>query len=106
MTLQEDACRVRKGTAPQVLAALRNAVVHLLSQQASESPTQESRPAVLRRLAARPDEALALLGLPPRNTPDTHAGNVASQGQPQRRRRGGDLREPQHQKKPSPIPPR
>ena len=31
VTLGEDACRVRHGAAPQVLAALRNAVVHLLS---------------------------------------------------------------------------
>jgi predicted transposase YbfD/YdcC len=30
VTLGEDACRVRTGNAPQVLAALRNAVVHLL----------------------------------------------------------------------------
>ena len=91
-TLQEDACRVRKGTAPQVLAALRNADVHLLSQQASESPTQESRPAVLRRLAARPDETLALLGLAPLNTQDTHAGNAASHGHMQQGRCGGDFR--------------
>jgi len=32
VTLGEDACRVRSGTAPQVLAASRNAVVHLLSK--------------------------------------------------------------------------
>jgi predicted transposase YbfD/YdcC len=30
VTLREDACRVRSGSAPHVLAALRNAVVHLL----------------------------------------------------------------------------
>ena len=29
-TLKEDACRVRMGGAPQILAALRNAIVHLL----------------------------------------------------------------------------
>ena len=29
VTLGEDACRVRKGSAPQVLAALRNAAIHL-----------------------------------------------------------------------------
>ncbi len=37
VTLGEDACRVRKGTAPQVLAALRNAVVHLLSRVRAKS---------------------------------------------------------------------
>jgi predicted transposase YbfD/YdcC len=31
VTLGEDACRVRRGVAPQVLAALRIVVVHLLS---------------------------------------------------------------------------
>jgi len=60
VTLGEDACRVRKGAAPQVLAALRNAVVHLLS-----GVEGESRAAALERLAARPDEALGLLGRPP-----------------------------------------
>ncbi len=33
MTLGEDACRVRSGSAPQVLAALRNCVVGLLRQE-------------------------------------------------------------------------
>ncbi len=60
VTLGEDACRVRKGSAPQVLAALRNACVHLLSGVAAES-----RAAATERLAARPSEALCLLGLPP-----------------------------------------
>ncbi len=31
VALREDACRVRSGNAPQVLAALRNAAVHLIS---------------------------------------------------------------------------
>ena len=60
VTLGEDACRVRKGSAPQVLAALRNAVVHLLS-----GVEAESRAAATERLAARPNEALGLLGRPP-----------------------------------------
>jgi predicted transposase YbfD/YdcC len=30
VTLQEDACRIRKGDAPQNLAALRNAIVSML----------------------------------------------------------------------------
>jgi alkanesulfonate monooxygenase SsuD/methylene tetrahydromethanopterin reductase-like flavin-dependent oxidoreductase (luciferase family) len=60
VTLGEDACRVRKGSAPQVLAAFRNAVVHLLAEVEAES-----RPAAIERLAAYPNEALGLLGLPP-----------------------------------------
>jgi IS4 transposase len=59
VTLGEDACRVRKGSAPQVLAAVRNAVVHLLS--GLEVP---SHAAAIRRLNAHPEEALALLELP------------------------------------------
>ena len=65
MTLGEDACRVRSGSAPQILAAIRNTVVHLLSGQASVSATAESRAAVCNRLAARPSDALELLGFPP-----------------------------------------
>jgi predicted transposase YbfD/YdcC len=54
--LGEDGCRVRSGSAPQLLAALRNACVHLL-----ESVQAASKAAALRRFAARPLEALALL---------------------------------------------
>lgn len=57
VTLGEDACRVRKGQAPQVLAALRNAVVHLLA--AIDAP---SRVAALEQLSVRPAEALTLIG--------------------------------------------
>jgi hypothetical protein len=56
VTLREDACRVRKGTAPQVLAALRNAVVHLLAGVAAPS-----RAAAIRRFNAHPVEALRML---------------------------------------------
>ena len=63
-TLQEDRCRVRKGTAPEVLAALRNAVVHLLSGHESVAEGL-SRAGVTRRLGARPTQALQVLGLPP-----------------------------------------
>jgi predicted transposase YbfD/YdcC len=59
VTLGEDACRVRKGSAPQVLAAVRNAVIHLLCEV--DCP---SHAAAIRRLNARPEEALALLELP------------------------------------------
>jgi hypothetical protein len=57
VTLGEDACRVRTGSAPQVLAGLRNAVVHLLA--GVDAP---SRPAALEYLNARPAEAAALIG--------------------------------------------
>ena len=60
VTLGEDACRVRKGSAPQVLAALRNAVIHLLA-----GVEAENRAAAIERLSARPNEALGLLGRPP-----------------------------------------
>jgi predicted transposase YbfD/YdcC len=56
VTLGEDACRVRSGAAPQALAALRNAVVHLL-----EGVVAASKAAALRRFAIHPLEALALL---------------------------------------------
>jgi hypothetical protein len=59
VTLGEDACRVRRGAAPQVLAALRNAAVYLLTAVAADGHA-----AALRRLAARPAEALHLLDPP------------------------------------------
>lgn len=59
VTLAEDACRVRKGSAPQVLAAVRNAVIHLLADVQADS-----RAAAIRRLNNHPEEALALLDLP------------------------------------------
>lgn len=58
-TLGEDACRVRRGTAPQVLAALRNAVVHLLAQVPADS-----RPEAIELLQVHPDQARALIGIP------------------------------------------
>ena len=60
VTPGEGACRARKGGAPQVLAALRNTVIHLLAGVAAES-----RAAATDRLAARPKEALDLLQKPP-----------------------------------------
>jgi len=59
VTLGEDGCRVRKGSAPQVLAAVRNAVIHLLA-----GVDADSRAAAIRRLNNHPEEALALLDLP------------------------------------------
>jgi hypothetical protein len=55
-TLGEDRCRVRKGNGAQVLAAIRNACVHLLGDVKAPS-----KAAATRRLAAHPEEALLLL---------------------------------------------
>jgi predicted transposase YbfD/YdcC len=57
VTLGEDACPVRSGSAPQVLAATRNVVVHLL-----EEVEAVSKAAALRRFAIYPLEAFALFG--------------------------------------------
>jgi hypothetical protein len=59
VTLGEDGCRVRKGNAPQVLAAVRNAVIHLLAGVGASGYA-----AAIRRLNNHPEEALALLDLP------------------------------------------
>lgn len=57
MTLGEDACRVRQGRAPQVLAGLRNAVVPLLA-----TGNAPSRPAAQEQLNVCPTTALKLIG--------------------------------------------
>jgi hypothetical protein len=54
--LGEDRCRVRKGAAAQVLAAVRNVAVHLLGEV-----NGKNKAAATRRLAAHPKEALPLL---------------------------------------------
>ena len=59
VTLSEDACRVRKGSAPQILAAVRNTVIHLLA-----GLNAPSYAAAIRRLNIHPQEALDLLDLP------------------------------------------
>lgn len=59
VTLKEDACRVRKGTAPQVLAALRNAVLHLLARVEARSV-----PEAIEQLQLQPDRARTLIGIP------------------------------------------
>ncbi len=56
VTLGEDCCRVRSGDAAQVLAALRNAVVHLL-----EKVRATSKAAATRHFAVRPQEAFPLV---------------------------------------------
>jgi predicted transposase YbfD/YdcC len=56
MSLGEDACRVRTGEAPEILAAVRNAALRLLR---SSGLTEIA--ASLRRHAAKPLEALRLV---------------------------------------------
>lgn len=56
VTLGEDACRVRKGSSPQVLASLRNAALHLLKRF---NPTNVA--AAIRHLAAKPWKAIRLV---------------------------------------------
>lgn len=56
VSLGEDACRVRSGSSPQVLAALRNTCLHLL-----ETVPAPSKAAAMRRFAAHPHEAITLI---------------------------------------------
>jgi hypothetical protein len=58
VTLGEDASRIRKGVAPQVMAALRNTVIHLAVGVA------DSLAAAVRKLSNCFPLALDLLGLP------------------------------------------
>jgi hypothetical protein len=59
VTLGEDACRVRAGNAPQVLAALRNAVVHLLA-----TVPARNHPEAIELLQIDPAQARSLIGIP------------------------------------------
>jgi predicted transposase YbfD/YdcC len=59
VTLGEDASQVRKGSAPQVMAALRNLCLGLLRRAGVNNVA-----AALRRHARHPHEALALMGFP------------------------------------------
>lgn len=59
VTFGEDACRVRTGAAPQILAALRNAAIALLN-----AAGWKNKAAALRRHAAHYQEALALVNGP------------------------------------------
>lgn len=61
VTLGEDACRVRSGATPQVLAAFRNVVVYLLTKVAGA----KSRPEAIERLQIDPEMAKELIGIPP-----------------------------------------
>jgi predicted transposase YbfD/YdcC len=56
VTLGEDHCRVRTGTAPHILSTIRNSLLNLLRRGGGISIA-----ATLRRHAAHPQEALKLL---------------------------------------------
>jgi len=58
VTMGEDASRVRKGVAPQVMAALRNSIIHLLDDFGANLA------ATIRRLNNCLPQAFRLLGLP------------------------------------------
>ena len=59
LTMAEDASRVRKGVAPQVLAALRNNIIYLLDDLVAPNLA-----AAMRRLNNCFFQALDFLGLP------------------------------------------
>lgn len=59
VALGENACRVRSGAAPQVLAALRDPVVYLLAQIDAGS-----HPEALEWLQIHPNEVRKLTGVP------------------------------------------
>lgn len=56
VTFGEDHCRVRTGSAPMILSTLRNLALNLLNRKAVSN-----KAAALRRHAAQPHEALALI---------------------------------------------
>jgi hypothetical protein len=58
VTLGEDQSRVRKGCAPEILAGLRNSIIHLVKDVAPSLAT------AIRRLGNCFSQALDLLGLP------------------------------------------
>lgn len=60
VTFDEDRCQVRTGAAPHVLAAVRNTAISLVRLAGKSNIA-----AALRRHAAHPTEALALVGLSP-----------------------------------------
>lgn len=60
VTMDEDRSQVRTGAAPQVMAALRNLTISLLRMEGKPNIA-----AALRRHAAHPKEAMALLGAHP-----------------------------------------
>jgi hypothetical protein len=59
VTMGEDASRIRKGVAPQVMAALRNSLIHVLSDVVAPSLA-----AAMRTMGNCLSQALGVLGLP------------------------------------------
>ena len=60
VTRGEDHSRIRKGVAPEVMAALRNSVIHVLSEVLAPSLAS-----AMRTMSNCFSKALSLLGLPP-----------------------------------------
>ena len=59
VTMDEDRCPVRTGSAPQIMAGLRNLIISLLRME-----KEPNIAAALRRCAARPSYPLSLVGAP------------------------------------------
>jgi len=59
MTMGEDASRIRNGVAPQLMAAIRNSIIHVLSDVVS--PNLAS---TIRSMGNCLSKALGILGLP------------------------------------------
>jgi len=59
VTLGEDACRIRKGSAGQVMAILRNIIIHLFPRSG-----QKSLPAAIRHYVCHPAKALEVVSRP------------------------------------------
>ena len=62
VTLGEDACRVRSGAAPQALAGVRNAAIHLLGRVRPGNIA-----GAIRHLVAKPRKAIGLIYPRPEN---------------------------------------
>jgi hypothetical protein len=65
VTVDDDRSRARGGAIPAVLAALRNTAIGLLRAAGATNIAAATRPAATRSDAARPREALTLLGVVP-----------------------------------------
>lgn len=59
VSFHEDKATIRKGTAPQIMAALKNLVISIFHRA-----TVRSFPTAFRRFAAKPEELFHFLGLP------------------------------------------
>lgn len=59
VTMGEDACRVRRGSAPQILAGIRNSVLNLLRMNGWQNIA-----AALRHHSVKVHKAIKLVGIP------------------------------------------